>query len=96
MYSGEKEENVMFLGSKLYTSGKRVPAKTYLKCLPGLDEGASVMFDAVPIHPSGLYSCRWFATIVWKGRKPSTEYDKTTVPVTSNLKDRLRLVSKIY
>lgn len=69
------EESVLFLGSKLFMSGKRVSAKTNLTQLSGLEEGRALGFDAVPCDPvdGGRYG--WFATVVWKGRKPDMEYD---------------------
>lgn len=41
-----------------------------------------VQFDAVPCEQSeNDSSCSWFATVVWKGIKPNTDYD---VPVSSS------------
>jgi hypothetical protein len=41
-----------------------------------LDVEDKVQFDAVPCEPSeNDSSCSWFATVVWKGTKPYTDYD---------------------
>uniref|UniRef100_A0A1B6LXP5 Uncharacterized protein n=1 Tax=Graphocephala atropunctata TaxID=36148 RepID=A0A1B6LXP5_9HEMI len=70
------EENVLFLASKLFVSGKRVSTKASLQQLPGFEEGRAIMFDAVPCDPADSDGrCRWFATVVWRGRKPVMEYE---------------------
>lgn len=40
-----------------------------------------VQFDAVPCEPSeNNSSCPWFATLVWKGKRPSIDYDAAVAP----------------
>lgn len=70
-----QDENVMFLASKLFISGKRVSAKAQLNQMQALEEGRMLFFDAVPCDPNENGECLWFATVVWKGRKPEMEYD---------------------
>lgn len=93
---------MLFLGSKLWIGGKRVQAKAALLSLAGLEEGRSLNFDAVPCDPNDSDGkCSWFATAVWKGRKPVMEYDdsraahdKQTSPLT--LLAEIKLVSYAY
>ncbi|XP_046660041.1 uncharacterized protein LOC124353983 [Homalodisca vitripennis] len=71
-----RDENVLFLASKVFVAGKRVSAKVNLPQLPGFEEGRSLLFDAVPCDPADNDgNCCWFATVVWKGWKPVMEYD---------------------
>ncbi|KAJ9579160.1 hypothetical protein L9F63_024730, partial [Diploptera punctata] len=72
--ANDKEQNILFLASKLFLFGKRVSAKQNLQLTLVVDD--KVQFDAVPCEPSENDShCPWFATLVWKGKKPSIEYD---------------------
>jgi hypothetical protein len=90
------EENILFLASKMFLSGKRVSAKANLNQLHGIEEGRTIMFDAVPCDPNDNDGrCSWFATVVWKGRKPVMEYDdarnvrnkqSATLPQVSEIK----------
>ncbi|XP_054273553.1 uncharacterized protein LOC128993590 [Macrosteles quadrilineatus] len=89
------EENILFLASKMFMSGKRVSAKANLNQLHGIEEGRTIMFDAVPCDPADNDGrCKWFATVVWKGRKPVMEYDdvrnvrnkKQALPQLSDIK----------
>lgn len=55
-------------------------SKTALFTISGLEEGRSLNFDAVPCDPNDSDGkCSWFATAVWKGRKPVMEYDDTRI-----------------
>lgn len=76
-------------------------AKAALPSLAGLEEGRSLNFDAVPCDPKDSDGkCSWFATVVWKGRKPVMEYDdsrsndKQATSVT--LLAEIKLVSYAY
>jgi hypothetical protein len=55
-----------------------------------------VQFDAVPCEESENDNfCPWFATVVWKGKKPNTDYDVTVSPFAQprNLTAELKHVS---
>jgi hypothetical protein len=55
-----------------------------------------VQFDAVPCEPSeNDSSCSWFATVVWKGTKPYTDYDVLVNPFAEpqNLLAEIKYVS---
>jgi hypothetical protein len=70
----ECDHSVLFLASKLYLFGKRLNTKQNLQTTLAADD--KVQFDAVPCEPSENYSsCPWFATLVWKGKKPCIDYD---------------------
>lgn len=71
----------MFLASKLFLFGKRLNAKQNMQTALAADD--KVKFDAVPCEPSeNNSSSPWFATLVWKGNKPSIDYDAAfTLPV---------------
>lgn len=72
--ASDKEQNILFLASKLFLFGKRVSARQNLQMTLAVDD--KVQFDAVPCEASENDSyCHWFATLVWKGKKPSIEYD---------------------
>jgi hypothetical protein len=67
----------LFLASKLFLFGKRLNTKQNLQTALAVDD--KVQFDAVPCEPSeNNSSCPWFATLVWKGKKPSIDYDTAT------------------
>lgn len=67
--SFDEEQRVFFLRSKLYLFGKRPASKRSLKEF--LSENDPLQFDAEMCEPnSDNYSCNWFATLVWKGKKP--------------------------
>lgn len=71
----EQEHRVLFLASKLFLSGKRMSSKQNLQMR--LDVEDKVQFDAVPCEQlENDSSCSWFATVVWKGTKPYTDYDE--------------------
>lgn len=66
------EERVLFLASKVYIFEKRLGTKQSLDQV--LSEGDPVQFEAVPQDSSdNPHFCSWFASIVWKGRKPFEE-----------------------
>jgi hypothetical protein len=70
----EQEHNVLFLASKLFLFGKRLSSKQNLQARLNVED--MVHFDAVPCERSeNDSSCSWFATLVWKGMKPYTDYD---------------------
>jgi len=70
----ECDHNVLFLASKLFLFGKRLNTKQNLQTALAADD--KVQFDAVPCEPSeNNSSCPWFATLVWKGKKPCIDYD---------------------
>lgn len=80
----ECDHNVLFLASKLFLFGKRLNTKQNLQTALAADD--KVQFDAVPCEPSENYSsCPWFATLVWKGKKPCIDYD---APVTLVMEPR--------
>lgn len=69
-----QEHSVLFLASKLYLSGKRLGSKQNLETRLNVED--KVQFDAVPcVQSENDSSCSWFATVVWKGKKPYTDYD---------------------
>jgi hypothetical protein len=42
-----------------------------------------VQFDSVPCEQSENDNfCPWFALVVWKGKKPNTDYDMRVIPFT--------------
>jgi hypothetical protein len=72
----EHEHRILFLASKLFLFGKRLNAKQNLQTTLVVDD--KIQFDAVPCEQSeNDNSCSWFATVVWKGKKPTTDYDMT-------------------
>jgi len=69
---GGVEERVLFLASKFYLFEKRLGTKQSLVSI--LSEGDNVQFEAVPQDASdNPHFCSWFASLVWKGRKPFEE-----------------------
>lgn len=74
-----KEQNVRFLGSKLFLYGKRISSKVNIEQLSGIEEGKQLYFDAVPCEKTEDRLCRWFATVVWKGKKPAMDYDNNVL-----------------
>jgi hypothetical protein len=77
----EQEHSVLFLASKLFLSGKRLSSKQNLQSRLTVED--NVRFDAVPCEQSeNDSSCSWFATVVWKGKKPYTDYDAPISPFT--------------
>ena len=76
---------MLFLASKVFLFGKRVSAKQNLQTTLVLED--KLQFDAVPCDPEENDShCSWFATLVWKGTKPATEYDNPPA-VAPKIKD---------
>ncbi|PSN43588.1 hypothetical protein C0J52_16724 [Blattella germanica] len=77
-----KDQNVLFFASKLFLFGKRTSAKQNINLTLSVDD--KVQFDAVPCEQTENDShCPWFATVVWKGKKPAIDYDN---PLASNPK----------
>jgi hypothetical protein len=69
----------LFLASKLFLFGKRLNTKQNLQTILTVED--KVQFDAVPCEESENDSfCPWFATLVWKGRKPDIDYDISVSP----------------
>ncbi|XP_042240250.1 uncharacterized protein LOC121878228 isoform X2 [Homarus americanus] len=67
----DEEQRVFFLRSKFYLFGKRPANKRSLKEF--LSESDPLQFDAEMCEPnSDNYNCTWFATVVWKGKKPQS------------------------
>jgi len=63
------EERVLFLASKFYVFEKRLGTKQSLDQI--LSDGDPVQFEAIPQDSSdNPHFCSWFATTVWKGKKP--------------------------
>ncbi|XP_011303056.1 uncharacterized protein [Fopius arisanus] len=61
--------DILFLASRFYVDGKRFAAGKTLTA--GLHEGESVFVDAIPCIPEeNEEHCEWFATCVFKGRRP--------------------------
>eukprot|EP00095_Tigriopus_kingsejongensis_P003007 maker-scaffold170_size291898-snap-gene-0.19 protein:Tk03007 transcript:maker-scaffold170_size291898-snap-gene-0.19-mRNA-1 annotation:"hypothetical protein L798_01356" len=67
----QRDERVLFLASKVYLFEKRLGAKQSLFDLCA--EGDPVQFDAVPTERRDAtnHFCAWFATTMWKGKKPN-------------------------
>eukprot|EP00088_Acartia_fossae_P029978 TRINITY_DN30917_c0_g4_i1.p1 TRINITY_DN30917_c0_g4~~TRINITY_DN30917_c0_g4_i1.p1 ORF type:complete len:367 (-),score=45.87 TRINITY_DN30917_c0_g4_i1:293-1393(-) len=66
------EERVLFLASKFYVFEKRLGTKQSLDQV--LNEGDPVQFEAIPQDSSdNPHYCSWFASCVWKGKKPFDE-----------------------
>ncbi|XP_021939280.1 uncharacterized protein LOC110839413 isoform X2 [Zootermopsis nevadensis] len=94
--TNECEHSVLFLASKLFLFGKRLNTKQNLQSTLATDD--KVQFDAVPCEKSENDSnCPWFATVVWKGQKPSIDYDMTVFPVvqTQNLTTEIKHVTEL-
>lgn len=69
--SGE-DERVLFLASKVYIFEKRLGTKQSLDQV--LTEGDPVQFEAVPQDSTdNSHFCSWFASLVWKGKRPAVE-----------------------
>ncbi len=72
-----KDERVLFLASKVWCFEKRLGARQPLTDV--LSEGDPVQFEAVSQEPgqdeqqANVCHCPWFATMVWKGRRPSSD-----------------------
>ncbi|XP_053650516.1 uncharacterized protein [Cherax quadricarinatus] len=65
----EEEQRVFFMRSKFYLFGKRPAGKRSLKEF--LSENDPLQFDAEMCEANDdNFNCTWFATIVWKGKKP--------------------------
>lgn len=76
--ANDQEHNILFLASKLFLFGKRLNTKQNLQSSLAVDD--KVQFDAVPCEQSENDNyCPWFATAVWKGKKPNTEYDSPVI-----------------
>jgi len=74
------EERVLFLASKFYLFEKRLGTKQSLDQV--LSEGDPVQFEAVPQDSSdNPHFCSWFASLVWKGRKP---FEENVLPSTNS------------
>lgn len=55
--------------SKFYNFGSRPPGKRSLREF--LSENDPLQFDAEMCEPNKEnFNCNWFATLVWKGKKP--------------------------
>lgn len=66
------EERVLFLASKFYIFEKRLGTKQSLEQV--LNEGDPVQFEAMPQDgQDNQHFCSWFASLVWKGKKPFDE-----------------------
>jgi len=75
-----RDERVLFLASKVYIFEKRLGTKQSLDQV--LAEGDPVQFEAVPQDSSdNPYYCSWFASLVWKGKRPPV--DDNYIGVTS-------------
>ncbi|XP_045114340.1 uncharacterized protein LOC123506363 isoform X1 [Portunus trituberculatus] len=65
----EEENRVFFMRSKFFLFGKRLTGKRSLQEF--LSENDPLQFDAEMCEPSDEnYNCNWFATLVWKGKRP--------------------------
>ncbi|XP_015117008.1 uncharacterized protein LOC107041120 [Diachasma alloeum] len=75
VFDGTKyTHDILFLASRFYVDGKRFPAGKTLTA--GLHEGESVFVDAIPCIPEeNDECCSWFATCVFKGRRPKIIHD---------------------
>ena len=59
--------------SKFFMFGKRLTGKRSLQEF--LSENDPLQFDAEMCEPSDEnYCCNWFASLVWKGKKPIGEW----------------------
>jgi hypothetical protein len=90
----EKEHSILFLASKLFLFGKRLNTKQNLQTTLTVED--KVQFDAVPCEQSENDSfCPWFATLVWKGKKPYADYDVPVSPFAEprNLMAEIKHVS---
>jgi len=77
-----QDERVLFLASKVYIFEKRLGTKQSLDQV--LAEGDPVQFEAVPQDSSdNPYYCSWFASLVWKGKRPPV--DDNTITATNNI-----------
>lgn len=64
------EYTVFFLASRFYNNGKRLMSSQTLNNVLNLDD--EVYFDAIPYIPEeNEYNCEWYATCVFKGKRPS-------------------------
>lgn len=67
-----QDERVLFLASKVYIFEKRLGTKQSLDQV--LTDGDPVQFEAVPQEAGdNTYYCSWFASLVWKGKRPPFE-----------------------
>jgi len=67
-----RDERVLFLASKVYIFEKRLGTKQSLDQV--LSDGDPVQFEAVPQDSQdNPYYCSWFASLVWKGKRPPFE-----------------------
>jgi len=67
-----QDERVLFLASKVYIFEKRLGTKQSLDQV--LSEGDPVQFEAVPQESQdNPYYCSWFASLIWKGKRPPFE-----------------------
>jgi len=67
-----QDERVLFLASKVYIFEKRLGTKQSLDQV--LSEGDPVQFEAVPQESAdNPYYCSWFASLIWKGKRPPLE-----------------------
>lgn len=65
----DEEQRVFFMRSKFFLFGKRLAGKRSLREM--LTENDPLQFDAEMCEPNEEnYNCNWFATMVWKGKKP--------------------------
>lgn len=66
--------------SKFFLFGKRLAGKRSLREM--LTENDPLQFDAEMCEPNEEnYNCNWFATMVWKGKKPVGEWEDKGVGV---------------
>lgn len=92
-YKGD-EENVLALASRIFLGGHRVSSKQSLQSVLHVDD--AVTFDATPCDPEENPSgCKWFATVVWRGRRPSQDYDGALeIPQHLNLSNLLGFIKQ--
>lgn len=75
-----QEQRVFFMRSKFFLFGKRLAGKRSLREM--LTENDPLQFDAEMCEPNEEnYNCNWFATMVWKGKKPIGEWQDRGVGV---------------
>lgn len=66
------QRRVYFIASRYYHFGKRFQASKPLKT--GLSINDTIFFDAIPcLKDENEEQCEWFATIVFKGKRPDAE-----------------------
>lgn len=64
------EYKVYFMVNKFYNHGKRLNINQTLEDILNIND--SVFFDAIPCIPEeNEYNCKWYATCVFKGKRPT-------------------------